>query len=166
MSTLASDYIVLFDVLQEPYAGWPQVVFTLGMAVATGFWSWTADTIAVRILTGICSVAFAVGALVWLASTWSEHNRLTDVARSHVYAVVEGPVQDFVSDRDNGGGPQTFVVEGQRFEMWRADATSAFSHTMMEGGPNLAGRCVRVHYTEHKEIVWMAMLRRSCPVTG
>jgi hypothetical protein len=90
-------------------------------------------------------LAFAV---LWTAGaflgTYGEYRNLRSAVRTGRTQVVEGPVIQFTSVPPTGKGPETFLVNGQRFSYSDYDVTAAFNTTAGHGGPVREGALVRV----------------------
>jgi hypothetical protein len=155
-----ADYAVIFDISETPFTDWTLGLWGLGLTaggVAGVFWF---DELWKRLGTGFVAVAGLALTAVLLWSMWSQHARLQANYRDGQISVAEGRVRNFVRDYSTGKSPQSFEVRGRTFELWHVRPSAAFHRTVGGGGPNLAGRCVRILYTDRNEIVWLG--EREC----
>jgi hypothetical protein len=153
----AADYAVIFDVSVEPFTDWLVSLWGLGLVVSGVAGAAWLDHPWKR--AGAAFVAFAGLAMtsVLVLAMWSQHSRLQSDYREGRFSIVEGRVRNFVRDYKDGDSAQLFEVRGRTFELWHARPSAAFHRTIGGSGLNLAGRCVRILYTDRNEIIWLGV---------
>jgi hypothetical protein len=96
--------------------------------------------------------AFFLFALMWtggtFASTYWQYREATAALRDGNYAIVEGPVTNFVPMPYTGHAMESFLVQGHRFSYSDYVVTIGFHNTASHGGPIRGGLYVRVTYAE------------------
>jgi hypothetical protein len=159
------EYVILFDVRDQPFhvllSGLSLLV---GSIAALGIGWWT-DQRGFKYFAYFAAIVFALATAAWLGLGWLSYAKLQRAMRDGDHLRVEGIVENFRSDVESRGGPQSFSVENVRFSFYRADSTPAFHRTVLAGGPNLAGQCVSIAYTENNDILWLAIKPSGCGET-
>lgn len=93
---------------------------------------------------------FLIFAVLWVlgtfVSTYHGYRTAATELREGQYAVVEGPVTDFVPMPYTGHSEESFVVGGHRFSYSDYIVTSGFHNTASHGGPIHDGLYVRITY--------------------
>jgi hypothetical protein len=84
--------------------------------------------------------------VVVFASTYEQHLRHRELARSNACRVVEGPVDHFLPMPYAGHANESFSVQGVHFEYSDYVVTDAFNNTSSHGGPIAAGSYARICY--------------------
>ena len=89
-------------------------------------------------------------AVVWtvvsFAATYTEYHSTATALSVGRFAIVEGPVTDFVPMPYAGHSDESFVVGGRRFSYSDFVVTSGFHNAASHGGPIREGLYVRVTY--------------------
>ncbi|MFY9763350.1 MAG: hypothetical protein WB772_21060 [Xanthobacteraceae bacterium] len=94
-----------------------------------------------------CLLIFAVlWTVINFAATYREYRTAVTALRGGEYAIVEGPVTDFVPMPYAGHSMESFVVGGHRFSYSDYGVTSGFHNTASHGGPIHDGLHVRISY--------------------
>lgn len=159
---MSGDFTVLFDVSREPLPGWGVGLFGAAMVAVGLSLVFLAEHWGTRLLGAIFAVSAVIVCTTIVVSLWNEYGRLRAQLENGEVRFLVGVAEDFRRPPVGQHGPQTFSVSGHRFEVWQAEHTAAFHHTVTAGGPNLSGRCIRVGFTSRNEIVWLG-LRASQP---
>ncbi|HRE43893.1 MAG TPA: hypothetical protein PKY87_07960 [Terricaulis sp.] len=163
---LAADAIVIFDITREPFDDWKSGPFLLMVAAIIAAITWLADEIPGARIFGVCVAIVAIVAAPFTVYwNWREHNRLRALYTHGDYELVEGVVSNFQPD-DWRGSPQHFDVEGRRFVVSRLSHIPGFQNTVVAGGPNLSGQCVRIAATPDNEILWLGVLDAECQTSA
>lgn len=159
---MTAEYLVLFDIREQPFhalSGGLSVFIGAIIAVGVGWW---ADQRGAKLFAYFIAATFVLMAVAWLPSEWNRYAKLQTAMRNGDYLRIEGLVEDFRSDAESRGGPQSFSVGDVHFSFYRADSTPAFHRTLLAGGPNLAGQCVSIAHTENNSILWLAIKTSGC----
>lgn len=159
--------VIVFDISQTSFSNWAPSLFGL-VFVIIGIAVFVNSTEARTRVLALVGMTFALSiAVVGQWGTLTEFNRLqSQYAHAH-YETVQGIVVDFEPASGAGNSPERFAVDGVRFELHAPMSTAAYHQTSRSGGPNLSGRCVRIAYTDEKQILWLGILSRDqCTQTG
>ena len=73
--------------------------------------------------------------------------KVREVFNRHQYLVVEGTIEQFDPMVFLGHRPETFVVNGVKFNYSDYNLTAGFHHSAAHGGPIHGGEHVRIAYT-------------------
>lgn len=161
MST--DNIIVIFDISKTIYVPWLNIVFAVVpvfFGITASFWF---DRPGGVFRARLASIIFCVLSAMILWSLLSEYVRLTDAYKTGHFLIAEGPVTEFHRDFGDGKTPETFVVDGVRFEMMGSSQGSEFHATIGFGGPDLRRRCLRVLYAPNPRlrenpIIWLGII--------
>jgi len=151
-----TQYSVVFDIAQRELAWWPAALalVLLGLGFVAFFWGDRVGRIG-ESLRSLIVFGLLIG--TWFGFHFSQFNRLRSASESGAYRTVEGRVEGFTVPPVGDHGPEVFQVNGQRFEVEHPMTSEAFNWTVYDGGPDLTGRCVLVHYTRPNEIIWLGV---------
>ena len=162
---------VVFDVAQRPFDWSP--VFVAGVFVAMGVLGFVVARHTKGSLLGptLLIVVGLLTASFWVGVHYQHYQRLSEARRSGNYQIIIGRVEEFQPGGSNS--PEVFTVNGRRFEVWPSMLEEGFSERVVDGGPDLSGRLVRIEYTDRGEILGsesaalpLAQARCSTPVFG
>ena len=99
----------------------------------------------------IFSWCFFLFALLWTTGsfviTGLQHHAATSLLSSGQYAILEGPVSNFVPMPYAGHAMESFTVGGRRFSYSDYVVTAGFHNTASHGGPIREGLYVRIAYS-------------------
>jgi hypothetical protein len=158
---IVENYDVVFNLAQESYDGWLTVAFgaifvAIGLAMAA---------LESRAATKGFGVVFALLATAWSIfaglGSWQHYERLQTDFREGRFSDIEGIAGYRPNPRDPADsdilsiGPQAFEITGPR-------GSAAYHRSLNYGGFDMSGRCVRLFYTERREIIWLALRKEGC----
>lgn len=151
-----TQYSVVFDIAQRELAWWPAVLalVLLALGFVAFFWRDRFGRVGEN-LRSLIVAGLLVGA--WFGFHFVQLNRLQSASESGAYRTAEGRVEGFAVPPAGNHGPEVFRVNGQRFEVEHPMTSEAFNQTVYDGGPDLTGRCVLIHYTKPNEIIWLGV---------
>ncbi len=147
----------VFDVSNQGYSTWTFSAFGLIFVFVGVLLVFKAPLMQQLMPTGlqgrarkIFSWFFLVFSVLWVITTFSttyaEYRRTTEALKDGKFAVVEGPVTDFVPMPYTGHSEESFVVGDHQFSYSDYIVTDGFHNTTSHGGPIHQGLYVRVSY--------------------
>ena len=156
-----SRYSVVFDVAQRELAWWPVVlaVVLFGIGSIAFFWRDWSGRIG-ESLRPLIVFGLLIG--IWSGFHLSQLSRLRTASQSGAYRTVEGRVEGLGVPPLGNHGPEVFQVSGHQFEVEHPMTSEAFNQTVYDGGPDLTGKCVLIHYTRPNEIIWLGVSDTGC----
>jgi hypothetical protein len=101
-----------------------------------------------------------VGTTWTLAATYSDYLLARNALLSRDYAIVEGPVTDFIPMRLDGKGAEKFTVDGHQFSYSNFPIAAGFNSTRSNGEPLRNGTYVRVTYDRRDSILRLEIGRQ------
>jgi len=156
-----ADYEVVFNLANEPYDGWHTVIFH-GMFVVIGLALIAfATRVQVRVFGFVYSfIAIAVGIIAALGS-WQQYQRLQGDLREGRFSDIEGIAVYSPNPRDP---PDSDILRigSQTFEITGPMKSAAYHRSLNYGGFDMSGRCIRLFYTDRREIIWLGIRKIGC----
>lgn len=155
------DYDVVFNLAQEPFDGWATVAFgAIFVLIGVGL-----IILAPRVTTKMFGAVFSLFAIAWCIvaglGTWQNYQRLQSDFREGRFSDIEGVAEYSRNPRD----PQDsdiLRIGNQTFQITGPMGSAAYHRSLNYGGFNMSGRCMRLFYTERREIIWLAIRNSGC----
>ncbi|MBC7769993.1 MAG: hypothetical protein H7124_14520 [Phycisphaerales bacterium] len=156
-----ADYEVVFNLAREPFDGWQGIAFSaifvlIGVAMA----AFAARTW-MRAFGVVYSLfAIAVSIMAGLGS-WQHYQRLQADFREGRFSDIEGIAEHSRNPRDPSDS-DILRIGSQRFDLVGPMRSAAYHRNLNYGGFDMSGRCIRIFYTDRREIIWLGIRKSGC----
>lgn len=160
---MTAEFSVVFDVSRDIYTSWMLSLVPLSYSIAWGILGWRlGDDPTKRRIAMYATLATGLIAGLIFSVGWTDYFRMRGAMARGEYRAVVGIVENFHGDTILGKSSETFSVDGHYFSFRGVGSSPSFHHSTGQGGPDLTGKCVRILFTDRREILWLGTSETAC----